>query len=170
MPLIAQLTSYEETRDGRSATRRTLRLHVPASASGGANQALVHNISEHGLLVECAMVLKVGDELVVELPEAGAMGAEVAWFRDGFVGCRFKAPISQAAISAGLLKSSPEGLQQFIQPAQPLAVRVDPNYEPIEYPEEGPWIRALTIASLLLALAVATLFILALLSFPFSNY
>jgi hypothetical protein len=167
--LVAQISTYQDTRDERTATRRLLRLHVPASASGNAAPALVHNVSERGLLLETAMLLQVGDVLVVELPEAGATAAEVIWARDGFAGCEFETPISKAAISAGLLQSPPKAAPPTFAPSQPHAANADSLYEPDAYTEDETLVRALTIGSLLVALVVATIFIIALLSFPFST-
>ena len=168
VPLVAQISTSQKTDDERSAVRRLLRLHVPLSASGDAAHALIHNISERGLLVETAMLLQPGDQLLVDLPETGKTSAKVIWAREGLAGCEFENPISKAAISAGLLKAPPEGPPYTIAPSQPVGVSHDVPFEPTIETEEAPWMGALTLASLLLGLAATTIFIIALLSFPFS--
>ena len=169
MPLVAQIRTYQDTHDERTASRRLLRLHVPVFASGDDLQALVHNISERGLLLECSMLLQEGDLLVVDLPETGATTAEVVWARDGFAGCEFEEPVTKAAISAGLLKSPPQEPPYTIAPSQPWGVSHDLPYEVSPQPRDAPWIGALTLASLLLATLSAALFVTALLTFPFST-
>ena len=168
MPLVAQISTSQQTNDERSAARRLLRLHVPLSASGDASHALVHNISERGLLVETAMLLQPGDLLLVDLPETGETTAKVIWAREGLAGCEFDNPISKAAVSAGLLKAPPDGPPYTIAPSQPVGVSYEVPFEPKSVTEEAPWMSVLTLASLLLGLAATTIFIIALLSFPFS--
>jgi hypothetical protein len=73
--------------------------------------------------------------------------------------------LSTTALSAALLRSEPKVQQS---PAgEPL-----PAYKPqIDYSnaEESPLLRAVAIIGLIVALGVASLFIAALLSFPFST-
>lgn len=181
-PLRAVIHGNAPVIDERSTARRTLGLDVPAYASGDSTEALIHNLSETGLLIETSVELQVGESLQVELSHAGITSALVIWSRGQLVGCEFAAPVSSAAISAALLRnpirprqpvqaapiSRREAPPYSITPTQPLAVETDPPDEPNAYTEEGPWLRALTIASLLLALAAASIFIIALLSFPLS--
>lgn len=164
MALHAELISYSDPEERRSSGRRTLRLQLPAVAETGASPALVYNLSERGLLLETAAELQPGDLLVVDLPEAGATPAEVIWAREGFAGCKFARPLSAAAVSAALLRADPE----------------PPRHEDIEFRAqdeewtepsgsiESPWLNVLVMTALAVGLLVATLFIVALLSFPFS--
>ena len=55
--------------------------------------------------METAAELDVFDALEIELPEAGFTAAVVVWTSGRFYGCQFKNRISQAAISAALLRS-----------------------------------------------------------------
>lgn len=105
MALHAEL--YHNTRAGeqRGAARRSLRLDVDSAAGDRQSRAIVRNLSETGLLLESETVLAVGEELLVELPQAGAVPARVVWARRPFFGCEFVRPVSRAAISAALLKS-----------------------------------------------------------------
>ena len=43
--------------------------------------------------------------LDVDLPEVGIVQANVVWRSSRFVGCRFASPVSQAAVSAALLRN-----------------------------------------------------------------
>jgi len=65
----------------------------------------IHDVSATGLLIETATELAVLDDLEIELPEAGFTPALVVWSSGRFYGCQFKERISQAAISAALLRS-----------------------------------------------------------------
>lgn len=90
---------------GRAA-RRTLRLDTTgALATGSAAAVRIHNISATGLLLETAAELAEGEDLAVELPLAGLCQARVVWRSDGFSGCRFASPLSQAALAAVELRS-----------------------------------------------------------------
>ena len=105
MALLAEL--YHDPRAGeqRGAARRSLRLEVEGSSVVGLSRAIVRNLSETGLLLESETALAVGEELLVELPQAGTVPARVVWARKPFFGCEFVRPVSRAAVSAALLKS-----------------------------------------------------------------
>jgi hypothetical protein len=162
--LQAGLISYAPSDERRGRGRRTLRLQLPAAAGTGARPALVYNLSERGLLLESDASLRPGDLLVVELPEAGATAAEVMWVRDGFAGCQFASPLSAAAVSAALLRADPRPpLNEDGEPSLQLGEWKEPLYT-----VEGGWLNVVTITALVMGLIAATLFIIALLSFPFS--
>ncbi len=106
MPIHARLDHLEERTDRRRAPRRTLRLEAAGGSSSNPNgKVLIHDLSLTGLLIETASSLPVGSKLQVELPEAGAVGAEVVWNTGRFYGCRFTKGISKAALSAALLRT-----------------------------------------------------------------
>lgn len=163
MALVARLSWYAEPEEQRLSNRRTLRLEVPL-AGGSETNALIYNLSTQGLLLETAAPLQIGDYLAVKLPEAGAVAAEVIWVRDGFAGCQFDRPLSNAAISAALLQAQPQPRPIALQvaaPSQPLPSDDDLHAEPA-------WVRATVIAALILAAIVAMLFVFALFSAPFA--
>jgi hypothetical protein len=163
--LVARLAPYEEPGEKRGSARRVLRLRISSSSASGDQDVLIHNLSHRGLLLETEEDLRPGDALIVELPEAGSTLAEVIWSRARFAGCRFETPLSTAALSAALLRSEPK--VQESPAGEPL-----PAYKPqIDYSnaEESPLLRAVAIIGLIVALGVASLFIAALLSFPFST-
>ncbi|HET6536468.1 MAG TPA: PilZ domain-containing protein [Sphingomicrobium sp.] len=167
MALPAQISTYTQPREGRLAGRRTLRLQVSASASGSGAAALIHNLSERGLLLETSAFVEAGDMLVVKLPEAGAIAAEVIWVRDGIAGCRFERPLTTAAVSAALLRSEPRPQPTPAVSELPAATS-EWLYDVSDHTDKEPWTGPLAIGALMLALLVASIFIFALLRFPFS--
>ena len=58
------------------------------------------------MLIETSADLDVGETIIVELPQAGAVEARVIRSEGGRFACRFQNRISKAAVSAALLKSS----------------------------------------------------------------
>lgn len=110
MSLRAQLESEPKKGERRSASRRKLRLQAEGgSPSAGTAQVVIHDLSEEGLLLEGPVPLAEGEILEVLIPEAGTAHAEVSWTSGHFFGCRFKEPISTAAVSAALLRSPASG-------------------------------------------------------------
>ena len=76
-------------------------------------EVIIHDISHTGLLLETTALLTERQALDVDLPEVGIVQANVVWRSSRFVGCRFATPVSQAAVSAALLRNPiapPEGI------------------------------------------------------------
>jgi transcriptional regulator with XRE-family HTH domain len=90
---------------GRDARRTLLLDTMGALATGSAAVVRIHNISSTGLLLEAEAQLTEGEELAVELPLAGLCQARVVWRSNGFSGCQFHTPISQATLAAVELRS-----------------------------------------------------------------
>lgn len=101
----------------RSTPRRALRLET-SGVFGGAREAnvTIHNISAAGLLLETAQELVEGEQLALDLPEAGAVVATVVWRSERLYGCAFAAPIGNAALAAAQLQGFAPGT-----PARPEA-------------------------------------------------
>jgi hypothetical protein len=59
------------------------------------------------MLIETGAELTPFDGLEIELPQVGITQAVVVWSSGRFYGCQFKERISQAAVSAALLRSPP---------------------------------------------------------------
>lgn len=108
--------SFADSAEQRSSDRRVLRLGVQAATPAGESGVEVHNLSRTGMLVEAGAALPVGTSIEVELPGGGRHRAEVVWADEGLFGCRFAAPLSQATLSAALLRAAP-------QPAEDAAAR-----------------------------------------------
>jgi hypothetical protein len=105
MSLQAQVLSIQDDCE-RSHVRHQLRLPVQGS-DVPASGALVHNLSEMGLLIETSDDLTLGEIIQIDLPEACARAAKVVWQSDQLFGCQFEMPIARAAVSAALLRSPP---------------------------------------------------------------
>lgn len=99
------------------ASRRQLRLPLHGSkATGTEIEALVHNISATGMLVESDAALDVGEVIEVNLPHSGKTAAKIIWTSGRLAGCQFDMPISPATLSAAQLRS----------------VVVEPEVQPVE--------------------------------------
>jgi hypothetical protein len=125
-----QITS---TTDQRGCARRKLSLLSSLHATG--EEATIHDISATGMLIETASRLATFDALELELPEAGVTPALVIWNSGRYYGCEFKEPISQAAISAALLRSPAAAPDDFEVPAVLSEGRPDENS--LDAPEDG---------------------------------
>lgn len=107
--------------DGRRAVRRALRLETSGVFAGtGEANVTVHNISAAGLLLETGLNLGVGDVLAVELPELGAVGAEIVWQSERLYGCAFQQALGEAALAAAQLRANAPGSSQFQAPTSPV--------------------------------------------------
>jgi hypothetical protein len=118
----------------RIARRHHLTLSARVSAAGSAIRVVVHNISATGLLIEADLELEIGDEVEVELPEAGTTRAEVVWRSGNFFGCEFESAVTTAAVSAARLRSQPSQVapepateQMLPSPADAIELAADPN-------------------------------------------
>jgi len=171
-PLLAELTIDERRANRRGAARRSLKLEVHATSSRDATRALIRDLSVRGLLIETTADLAVGETIHVALPEAGATEARIVWATGAFFGCEFASPISKAAVSAALLLA-PSELTQPVSPLphMPVATNLgDEQAQPEPASEfQKPASRIVVVASLVLLLLIATMFIYALLVAPFST-
>lgn len=101
---------------GRTAPRRALRLETTGFVMGaGEANVTIHNISSAGLLLESGLDLAVGEQLALDLPEAGAVIATVVWRSDRLYGCAFAEAIGPAALAAAQLQGFAPGV-----PTRPL--------------------------------------------------
>jgi transcriptional regulator with XRE-family HTH domain len=108
MAVAAQFDILPTGNDQRGTGRHQMRLRVRgAPPAADAADVLIHNLSSTGLLLESASQLLVGDEIVVELPEAGTSTAKVVWASGQFFGCAFDQPLSAVALSAAQLRGEP---------------------------------------------------------------
>ena len=119
MPFEARL-QITPTADRRAWKRRKLSLDSSLQATG--ETVTIHDVSSTGMLIETSPGLSVVGPLEIDLPEAGTTQAFVVWNSGQFYGCEFKKPISQAAISAALLRSPP-AIPPEPQPALPVQER-----------------------------------------------
>jgi transcriptional regulator with XRE-family HTH domain len=99
----------------RSAPRRALWLETSgffadAGPDGLEANVTIHNISTAGLLLETEVALAEGEQLALDLPEAGAVTATVVWRSEHLYGCAFAAPLSNAALAAAQLQGFAPGV------------------------------------------------------------
>ena len=102
MALQARLAA-SKAGNRRSSPRRTL--HLQSTLADGGEEVIIHDISHTGLLLETTALLTERQAIDVDLPEVGIVQANVVWRSSRFVGCRFASPVSQAAVSAALLRN-----------------------------------------------------------------
>ena len=167
LPLLAEIRADTPILDERSAARRTLRLEVSAYSSRDATKALIHNLSETGLLIETSANLQVAEALQVDLPHVGTTTALIVWSREQFFGCEFISPVSKAAVSAALLRAPAQPVEQ---PRFLPSTALDPDSDDLLFSDERTEAsQAALVISLIVALFMALAFVVALLSFPFST-
>ena len=105
--LIAKFAKARPRREQRNAIRRKLSLTLQTFRSRSPESVIVLDLSAAGMMIHSLTELAVGDIIQFDLPEAGATEAIVVWKRQTLYGCEFRSPISQAAVSAALLRASP---------------------------------------------------------------
>lgn len=107
MAIPGLLDPSPDTDGERSAPRRSIRLATEGlRADGEETLVRLHNISSGGLLLESDVALEVGEEISLDLPQAGAISAHVVWRSASLHGCRFDQPLPASALSAAELKSA----------------------------------------------------------------
>ena len=107
MAIKAHLGSPAAIDGQRTAPRRALRLEASGLAPDGAEaNVVVHNISAVGLLLETELALTSGEQLALDLPEAGIVTAVVVWHSDRLYGCAFELALTPAAVAAAQLQSA----------------------------------------------------------------
>ena len=78
--------------DGRAARRHPLVWSGLLHHDYQSTPVRIRNISESGVMIECAAPLRVGSEPLLELSDALAVSATVAWVVGDQVGMRFHTP------------------------------------------------------------------------------
>ncbi len=169
--LLAQIIPEKRSGDARRSSRRGLRLRGSASLAQDSAGALIHNLSEEGLLLETPTLLEVGDRVDVELPRSRGATAIVMWTRDNLCGCKFEREISRATVSAALLLSPARvptlSVGEIIATTEPAAenvIRIEPPQS--SSPERT---RVLLLVALFASIVVVVLFVWALLALPLAS-
>jgi hypothetical protein len=169
--LLAQIVTEKRAGDARRSSRRGLRLRVSASVAENSADALIHNLSEEGLLLETATSLQVGDRVDVELPRARGAAAVVMWTRDNLYGCKFEREISRATVSAALLLSPAKIPALSVGQLIPSTETAPENVFRIDLAPAGTTqrTRVLLLVALFASLMVVALFVWALLALPLAS-
>lgn len=108
LPKIAQISRPEPNAERRSASRRVITFGFDARETRGSSRILILDLSRNGMLVQTAADLAVGDQIQIEIPEAGLVDAQIIRRADDRFGAMFDMPITQGAVSAVLLASPAE--------------------------------------------------------------
>ena len=87
----------------RFATRRPLQLAI--SLGAWEADAVIHDLSVTGLLLETAEQIAVDDILLIDIPNFEQVPATVVWNSGRLFGCKFHLPIPTAAVSGALLRN-----------------------------------------------------------------
>lgn len=98
---------FADSAEQRVSDRRVLRLEARVATSEGEGGIQVRNLSRSGMLLEGATGIDAGATIEVELPGGTRHRAEVVWADETLFGCRFDQALTQAQLSAALLRSEP---------------------------------------------------------------
>jgi hypothetical protein len=110
MPAInAQLDPKAVGSKRRAAPRRKLHLPAEGITTSGTSNVLILDMSTTGVLLRTAADLSQGETIELNIPEAVGARAVVRWSSGQVFGCKFREPISKAALSAALLRAPPSG-------------------------------------------------------------
>lgn len=108
MAIKAHLEPPAPGESQRATPRRDLRLEASGVLPGGREaNVVVHNISATGLLIETGLNLATGEQLTLDLPEAGSVEAVVMWRSEQLFGCAFAASLGAGALAAAQLQGLP---------------------------------------------------------------
>lgn len=114
IPGLLNLNKTEGT--GRDAPRRNVRVATEGVREDGEETLIrLHNISAGGLMLESDVALEIGEELVLDLPEAGPTVAKVVWRSASLHGCRFVEALPSSTLSATELKSAIAPPEETVQ-------------------------------------------------------
>lgn len=108
--------SFADPADQRVSDRRVLRLEAQVATPAGESGLQVRNLSRSGLLLDGVTGVEAGAEIEVELPGGSRHRAQVMWADETLFGCRFACALTQAQLSAALLRSEPTELAAAAQP------------------------------------------------------
>ena len=105
MILLAGIIEDQAQRELRGGSRRRVRVNVNLAVETGSARVLVHDLSTTGLRIQTEADLSIGDTVSIEFPDIPPIEAYIVHGTRGIYGCEFVTPISQAAVSAAVLKS-----------------------------------------------------------------
>lgn len=158
LPKIIYISPQSVSAERREARRRTVLLPAGQGMAHGVDRAILLDLSESGLRLQCHAPPRVGETVVVDLPIAGSVTARVVWQSGHQCGAAFEQPVTKAAVSAAILSSPPK--------KHPAEAHAEPALESA-YPELEP-MRAEWALLALLPLVLLLLFALAFL--PVSGF
>ncbi len=101
---VSQTKVASQDVQARKVQRKPLFLRI---ADSGPDSAIIMDISVGGALIRTSQPLSVDDIVSITLPHGPVTEARVTWSNGPLAGCQFTTPISEATVSAALLKSDP---------------------------------------------------------------
>lgn len=155
LPRVAYISEVSEDADRRTAARRTV--HLPASddVTVRGPRAIILDLSETGLRLQCHSLPEVGETILVDLPLEGTIAARIVWQADGQCGAQFERRVSKASVSAAILSSPARS--RFVAPPSE-------SIEQVELlPIHAEW-------ALLALVPIVLLFLFALAFLPISGF
>jgi len=105
MPIHAIVEQPPKSDSRRGAERWRIRLELPDTLDETSANVVIHDISTAGMLIETKSRLKIGQSVMVSLPDADKVVAHVVWQNESLFGCRFDQPLPQGVVSAVRLRS-----------------------------------------------------------------
>ena len=99
--LEAQIVRYP-----RGSLRHIVRFNASVVGSD-ETRAIVHDLSETGMKLECLNPIPLGETFIVDLPFLGQIEACVVRHEANICGVEFLTPLSKATVSAAILHSHP---------------------------------------------------------------
>ena len=117
MTAVATTNRRPRALERRSAPRQRLCLEAQAGIPGAAPATiLIHELSRSGFLMETSDSARIGEPVHLRLVNAEAHAARVVWSCGRHFGCEFERPLSNATLSAALLKARPAAKQETLPP------------------------------------------------------
>ena len=105
--LLAEIDSDLRRADERGSERVSVKLGL--WTTDRERRVLIYNLSQSGMLLRVERDFVVGEQIELELPEAGRVRANIVRIEElHLYGCEFELPISRAAVKAALLKGGYE--------------------------------------------------------------
>lgn len=153
--IVARIHTDYSFRGWRSKPRRAVRLEVQATSGTGGDDAMVFDLSEHGLRIETDADLNVADQFEVNFPMGGRYPAEVVWVDGKTRGCKFLDSIPKSIISAAILLSP---IETALPEQKPVAGAIDKFLDDTQ-PKASDRIWYIAYAALLLLLLVTAVFV-----------
>lgn len=134
--MVSAREALEQDRERRRSNQRAIRRH-PLIWTGeihynhDSHPVRLRNISETGALIEIEKELPYGDELLLDLNEAGTVFATVSWSRGGQSGLAFKTPYNLSQLASAKPKIATSGWQtpDYLRKAVPPASRWASHWE-----------------------------------------
>ncbi|UZW57142.1 helix-turn-helix domain-containing protein [Sphingobium sp. JS3065] len=110
MPINAIVEQPQGSDNRRDAARWRIRLELPDALDADApddarGNVVIHDISTAGMLVETRSNLKIGQSVMLSLPDAEKVVARIVWQNESLFGCRFDQALPQGVVSAVRLRN-----------------------------------------------------------------